>query len=68
MKIAAVGTDGAYAVHGLPAGRYLVAPVAAMAPAWDAPESLETLRARAIAVALDEGERKAVDLIHPRGR
>jgi thiol-disulfide isomerase/thioredoxin len=62
VRSAPVQSDGTFRVSGLPPGEYLVARVATLEAAWDAPESLLAARATATAVRLVAGERKSVTL------
>lgn len=55
VRSAAIQADGTFRVLGLPPGEYLVARVASLTSAWDAPESLAPLRSGATAVAIAPG-------------
>ena len=60
VRMAPVGARGAFTVRGLLPGRYLVAPLNSLPANWDAPESLERLRALAMPLTLTAGERRTI--------
>jgi hypothetical protein len=65
VKMAPIDEAGRFSVAGVPAGRYLVAAMDVLDPAWNAPETLEQLRDRATAVVLVEERQTTVRLILP---
>lgn len=60
VRIGPVQPDGTFQLHALPAGSYLIVGTDSMPQNWDAPESLERLRARATPLRLGEAERVTV--------
>ena len=57
-----VQDDGSFTVSPLPSGDYLIVGLATAEQNWDAPESLEALRAGATPLTIGPGERKTLTL------
>ena len=62
VKMSPIQPDNTFAITGLPAGDFLVIAVSSLKGDWNAPESLEQMRAQAVPVRVAEGRRQTVVL------
>jgi hypothetical protein len=66
VRSAPIQADGTFRATGLPSGEFLVARVGTLANGWDAPSSLEVLRAGATPVRLAAGTPSVVTVMSAR--